>query len=49
VAEIAGKKKEWDSEITRQVRDSEIDWVGFGDPDNRSRRHSPPDTKGEAT
>jgi uncharacterized membrane protein len=37
VAEIAGKKKEWDSEITRQVPDSEVDWVGFGDPDNRGR------------
>ena len=37
VAEIAGKKKEWNSEITRQVPDSEIDWVGFGDPDNRGR------------
>lgn len=37
VAEIGGKKKEWDSEITRQVPDSEIDWVGFGDPDNRGR------------
>jgi uncharacterized membrane protein len=37
VAEIAGKKKEWDSEITRQVPDSEIDWVGFGNPDNRGR------------
>jgi uncharacterized membrane protein len=37
VAEIAGKKKEWDSEITRQVPDREIDWMGFGNPDNRGR------------
>jgi uncharacterized membrane protein len=37
VAEIAGKRKEWDSEITRQVPDREIDWVGFGNPDNRGR------------
>jgi uncharacterized membrane protein len=37
VAEIAGKKQEWDAEITRQVPDREIDWVGFGDPANRGR------------
>jgi uncharacterized membrane protein len=37
VAEVAGKRKEWDSEITRQVPDQEIDWMGFGDPDNRGR------------
>jgi uncharacterized membrane protein len=37
VAEVAGKKKEWDAEITRQVPDREIDWVGLGDPDNRGR------------
>ena len=28
VAEIAGTKKEWDAEITRQVPDTEIDWIG---------------------
>jgi len=37
VAEIAGTKKEWDAEITRQVPDTEIDWIGLGDPDNRGR------------
>ena len=37
VAEVAGKKKEWAAEITRQVPDREIDWVGLGDPDNRGR------------
>jgi uncharacterized membrane protein len=37
VAEIAGRRKEWDAEITRQVPDEEIDWVGLGDADNRGR------------
>jgi uncharacterized membrane protein len=37
VAEVAGKRKEWDVEITRQVPDREIDWVGLGDADNRGR------------
>jgi uncharacterized membrane protein len=37
VAEVAGTRKEWDAEITRQVPDQEIDWVGLGDPDNRGR------------
>jgi uncharacterized membrane protein len=37
VAEVAGQRKEWDAEITRQVPDSEIDWVGLGDPANRGR------------
>jgi uncharacterized membrane protein len=37
IAEVAGKRKEWDAEITRQVPDREIDWVGLGDPDNRGR------------
>jgi uncharacterized membrane protein len=37
VAEVAGKRKEWDAEITRQVPDREIDWVGFGEADNRGR------------
>jgi uncharacterized membrane protein len=37
VTEVAGKRKEWDAEITRQVPDREIDWVGLGDPDNRGR------------
>jgi uncharacterized membrane protein len=37
VAEVGGKRKEWDAEITRQVPDREIDWVGLGDADNRGR------------
>jgi uncharacterized membrane protein len=37
VAQVAGRRKEWDSEITRQVPDREIDWMGFGDADNRGR------------
>jgi uncharacterized membrane protein len=37
VAEVAGKRKEWDAEITRQIPDREIDWVGLGDADNRGR------------
>jgi uncharacterized membrane protein len=37
VATVAGRKKEWDAEITRQVPDSEIDWIGLGDADNRGR------------
>jgi uncharacterized membrane protein len=37
VSDIAGVRKEWDAEITRQVPDQEIDWVGLGDPDNRGR------------
>ena len=37
VAEIAGRRKEWDAEITKQVPDEEIDWVGFGEAENRGR------------
>jgi uncharacterized membrane protein len=37
VASIAGRTKEWDAQITRQVPDEEIAWVGLGDPDNRGR------------
>ena len=37
IAEVAGRRKEWDAEITRQVPDEEIAWVGLGDPDNRGR------------
>jgi len=37
VAQIGGRTKTWDSQITRQVPDQEIDWLGFGDPDNRGR------------
>ncbi|MGZ8580501.1 MAG: SRPBCC family protein [Actinomycetota bacterium] len=37
IASVAGRTKEWDAEITRQVPDEEIAWVGLGDPDNRGR------------
>jgi uncharacterized membrane protein len=37
VAEVAGKRTEWDAEITHQVPDREIAWIGLGDPDNRGR------------
>jgi uncharacterized membrane protein len=37
VAQVAGKRQEWDAEITRQVPDQEINWMGLGDPDNRGR------------
>jgi uncharacterized membrane protein len=37
VAEVAGVHKEWDAQITRQIPDQEIDWVGLGAPDNRGR------------
>jgi uncharacterized membrane protein len=34
VAEVAGARKEWDAEIVRQEPDTEIRWLGFGEPDN---------------
>jgi uncharacterized membrane protein len=37
IADVAGVRKEWDAQITRQVPDQEIDWVGLGAPDNRGR------------
>jgi len=33
VAEVAGKRREWNALITEQVPDHHIAWVGFGDPD----------------
>jgi uncharacterized membrane protein len=35
VAEVAGTRKEWDAEIVRQEPDTEIRWLGFGEPDNK--------------
>jgi uncharacterized membrane protein len=46
VAELAGKKKEWDAEITRQVPDTEIDWIGLGEADNRGRLVFEPTDRG---
>ena len=37
IAEVVGRAKEWDAEITKQVPDEEISWVGLGDADNRGR------------
>ena len=37
VAKIGGKQKDWTAEITRQVPDREIDWMGFGGADNLGR------------
>ena len=45
-AEILGKKKEWDAEITRQVPDTEIDWIGLGEADNRGRLVFEPTDRG---
>jgi len=46
VAQIAGKREEWDAQITRQVPDQEIDWIGLGDADNRGRVTFEPTTDG---
>ena len=37
VADIAGKRKEWDAHITEQQPDKVIAWMGFGDADNMGR------------
>jgi uncharacterized membrane protein len=37
VAEIAGRRKEWDAHITEQQPDRVIAWMGFGDADNMGR------------
>ena len=37
VAKIGGKEKDWTAEITRQVPDREIDWMGFGGAENLGR------------
>ena len=37
VAEVAGKRKEWDAHITEQVPDEVIAWQGFGDAENNGR------------
>ncbi|HSJ50976.1 MAG TPA: SRPBCC family protein [Actinomycetota bacterium] len=49
VAEIGGKRKEWDARITEQVPDQVIAWEGFGDPDNRGRVFFEPADGGERT
>jgi uncharacterized membrane protein len=37
VAEVAGKRKEWEAHITEQEPDRLIAWEGFGTPANRGR------------
>jgi len=37
VAEIAGRRKEWDAHITEQQPDREIAWMGFDEADNMGR------------
>ncbi len=37
VAEVAGRRKEWDAHITEQVPDQAIAWEGFGDAGNVGR------------
>jgi uncharacterized membrane protein len=37
VAEIAGRRKEWDAHITEQQPDRVIAWMGFGDADTMGR------------
>jgi len=37
VAEVGGKRKEWDAHITEQVPDEVIAWQGFGDAENNGR------------
>jgi uncharacterized membrane protein len=37
VAEIGGRRKEWDAQITEQQPDTVIAWIGFGDADNMGR------------
>ena len=34
VAEVAGVRREWDAETTRQEPDRLIEWAGFGGADN---------------
>jgi uncharacterized membrane protein len=37
IAEVGGKRKEWDARITEQVPDQVIAWEGFGDAGNMGR------------
>jgi uncharacterized membrane protein len=37
IAEVGGKRKEWDARITEQVPDRVIAWEGFGDAGNMGR------------
>lgn len=34
VAQVAGKRREWNALITERIPDRHIAWTGFGDPDN---------------
>jgi len=34
VAQVAGKRREWNALFTERTPDRHISWIGFGDPDN---------------
>jgi uncharacterized membrane protein len=37
IADVGGKRKEWDARITEQVPDQVVAWEGFGDAGNMGR------------
>ena len=49
VAEVAGRRKEWDARITEQTPDQVIAWEGFGDPQNMGRVFFEPADGGSRT
>ena len=49
VAEVAGRRKEWDARITEQEPDRVIAWEGFGMPANRGRVSFEPAEDGMGT
>jgi uncharacterized membrane protein len=49
VAEVAGKRKEWEAHITEQEPDRVIAWEGFGMPSNRGRVFFQPADDGMGT
>jgi uncharacterized membrane protein len=49
VTAVAGKRKEWDADITEQVPDQVIAWEGFGDPGNLGRVFFEPADGGSRT
>src|SRR5918994_3355923 len=49
VAEVAGRRKEWDARITEQTPDQVIAWEGFGNPQNMGRVFFEPADGGSRT
>jgi len=49
VAEIGGRRKEWDAHITEQTPNEVIAWEGFGDADNLGRVFFEPLDRGSRT